>query len=325
MRRLTAARGRRAGQRGVALVTALLIVSLATVAAAAMATRLQVDMRRTANLLHGEQAYAYAIAAESWAIVELRRDAGESEHDALGEDWATALPPIAVEGGFVNGHIYDLQGRFNVNTLVTQDGKPADRQLAYYQRLLTVLGLEPELAPALLDWIDADINATFPDGAEDDVYLLAQPPYRAANRPLTSISELRLVQGYTPEVMAVLSPHVTALPGQTAINVNTATAAVLQALHEQLTESDVEALLTDRGEDGYTELDGFLASDALAGLQLEVELDVKSDWFSVLTDVTVGRGLARLESRVYRDKQSLQVVDRTRTRLRPQVIETSTE
>jgi len=309
----------------VALVTALLIVSLATVAAAAMATRLQVDMRRTANLLHGEQAYAYAIAAESWAIVELRRDAGESEHDALGEDWATALPPIAVEGGFVNGHIYDLQGRFNVNTLVTQDGKPADRQLAYYQRLLTVLGLEPELAPALLDWIDADINATFPDGAEDDVYLLAQPPYRAANRPLTSISELRLVQGYTPEVMAVLSPHVTALPGQTAINVNTATAAVLQALHEQLTESDVEALLTERGEDGYTELDGFLASDALAGLQLEVELDVKSDWFSVLTDVTVGRGLARLESRVYRDKQSLQVVDRTRTRLRPQVIETSTE
>jgi general secretion pathway protein K len=325
MRRLTAARDRRAGQRGVALVTALLIVSLATVAAAAMATRLQVDMRRTANLLHGEQAYAYAIAAESWAIVELRRDAGESEHDALGEDWATALPPIAVEGGFVNGHIYDLQGRFNVNTLVTQDGKPADRQLAYYQRLLTVLGLEPELAPALLDWIDADINATFPDGAEDDVYLLAQPPYRAANRPLTSISELRLVQGYTPEVMAVLSPHVTALPGQTAINVNTATAAVLQALHEQLTESDVEALLTDRGEDGYTELDGFLASDALAGLQLDVELDVKSDWFSVLTDVTVGRGLARLESRVYRDKQSLQVVDRTRTRLRPRVIETSTE
>ena len=57
------------GERGVALVTALLVVSLATVAAAAMATRLHVDMRRTANLLHSEQAYAYAIAAESWARV----------------------------------------------------------------------------------------------------------------------------------------------------------------------------------------------------------------------------------------------------------------
>ena len=61
------------GQRGVALVTALLVVSLATVAAVAMAMRQQIDVRRTANLLHGEQAYAYAVAAESWARVILRR------------------------------------------------------------------------------------------------------------------------------------------------------------------------------------------------------------------------------------------------------------
>ena len=321
MKRQTAA----SGERGVALVTALLVVSLATVAAAAMATRLHVDMRRTANLLHSEQAYAYAIAAESWARVILRRDAGDSEHDALTEDWATALPPIPVEGGFVNGHIYDLQGRFNVNGLLKEDGTPAEGQLDYYKRLLDKLGLEPALAPALLDWIDPDIDATFPDGAEDDVYLLAQPSYRAANRPLTSVSELRLVQGYTPEVLAVLAPHVTALPAQTTINVNTATPVVLMALHQDLAENDVEIMLSDRGEDGYTALDAFMASDALAGLELDVELDVKSDWFSVLTDVSVGRGLARLESRMNRTEDSLLVVDRTRTRLRPEVIESSGE
>ena len=44
-------------QRGVALITALLVVALATVAAVAMATRQQLDIRRTGNLLHGEQAY----------------------------------------------------------------------------------------------------------------------------------------------------------------------------------------------------------------------------------------------------------------------------
>ena len=319
----TAGSGRR--QQGVALVTALLVVSLATVAAVAMATRLHVDMRRTANLLHGEQAYAYAIAAESWARVILRRDAGDSEHDSLDEDWATALPPIAVEGGFVNGHIYDLQGRFNVNNLITEGGAPDDVQVEYYKRLLGVLGLESSLAPALLDWIDPDINATFPDGAEDDIYLLAPRPYRAANRPLTSASELRLVQGYTPEVMLVLAPHVTALPALTAINVNTATPAVLQALNQELTESDVETLVGDRGDEGYTSLDDFLASDVLAGLELGVELGVKSNWFSVLTDVSVGRGLARLESRLNRDAESLRVIDRTRTRLRPEVIETSSE
>ena len=61
-------------QRGVALVTALLVVALATVAAVAMASRQQLDVRRTANLLQGDQAYVYAQAVEDWARVVLKRD-----------------------------------------------------------------------------------------------------------------------------------------------------------------------------------------------------------------------------------------------------------
>ena len=304
----------KARQQGVALVTALLVVSLATVAAVAMAARFQVDMRRTGNLLNGEQAYAYAVAAESWAYVILRRDREESKHDSLDEDWSTALPPIPVEGGFVNGHVEDLQGRFNVNNLFSSAGAELDTaQLDYYKRLLEVLGLEPALAPALQDWIDPDINATFPDGAEDDEYLLADVPYRAANRPLVDISELRLVKGYTPEVLTVLEPHVTALPAMAIININTATPVVLQALHADLGEDDIEQLLEDRDEEPFTDIKAFLAHDALAGLELLVEVDIKSDWFNVQTDVSVGRGLARLESRMVRDEKKLQVVSRTRT------------
>ena len=308
-------------QRGVALVTALLVVSLATVAAVSMATRLQVDIRRTGNLLNGEQAYAYALAAESWAYVILRRDLNDSDYDALGEDWATALPPIAVEGGFVNGRIEDLQGRFNINNLVEDGGEPTDaesavnaEELAYFKRMLDVLDLEPALAPALVDWLDADINTTFPDGAEDEEYLLAEPPYRAANAPMVSISELRLVKGFTPEVIAVLAPHITALPEETMININTATPVVLQALHKELDGSAVEQLLADRGEDGFDDVEIFLEHSALAGLELEIEVDITSDWFNVLTATRVGRGRAQLESLFWRNEQQLQVLSRVRSR-----------
>ena len=308
-------------QRGVALVTALLVVSLATVAAVAMVTRLQVDMRRTGNLLNGEQAYAYAIAAESWAHVILRRDEEESDFDSLGEDWATALPPIAVEGGYVNGQIEDLQGRFNINNLIEDGGEPTDaetavnaEELAYFERLLGVLGLEAALAPALLDWLDADINTRFPDGAEDDFYLLAEPPYRAANRPMVSISELRLVKGFTPEVVAVLEPHVTALPEETVININTATPAVLRALHQELDDSGVEQLIADRGDTGYEDVDTFFEHEALAGLDLDIDVDNTSDWFNVFTATRVGRGQVQLESIFRRGIEQSQVISRVRSR-----------
>jgi len=332
-------------QQGVALITALLVVSLATVAAVAMAERFQLDMRRSANLLNGEQAYAYAVAAEDWAYVILRRDRSESQHDSLDEDWSTSLPPIPVEGGFVIGHIEDLQGRFNVNNLIlavsgsgagAKSGagaavKAAARagakaktsaapnvssttpDLDYYKRLLEALDLEPTLATALLDWLDGDIDVTLPDGAEDDEYLRADLPYRAANRPMVDISELRLVKGYTPEVLAKLEPYITALPVATTINVNTASPVVLQALHAELEPSDVEQLIEVREEEPFTDKAAFLAHNALAGLDLAIGVDVKSDWFNVQTDVSVGRGRARLESRIVRTADKLQVVSRTRT------------
>ena len=303
-------------QRGVALITALLVVSLATVAAVAMATRQHVDVRRTANLLHGEQAYAYALAAESWARVIMDRDAEDSDIDTLEEDWAFALPPISVEGGFVDGRISDLQGRFNINNLVGKQGAPSEAEKDYFTRLLVVLGLDPVLTNALLDWIDPDIDARYPDGAEDDTYLLNNPPYRAANRPLSSVSELALVKGFSAEVMAVLQPHVTALPVATDINVNTASAEILRALNEAFSEADVESLIEGRGEEGYPDKAAFMAEDAMAGLEVALPLGTSSNWFNVQTDVVVGAGRARLESILQREDGTSRVIARIRTRAR---------
>ena len=303
-------------QRGVALITALLVVSLATVAAVAMATRQHVDVRRTGNLLHGEQAYAYALAAESWALVIIDRDLEDTQNDSLEDDWATALPPISVEGGFVDGNITDLQGRFNVNNLFTGKNTASVVDRDYFMRLLVVLELDPALTNALLDWIDSDIDAIYPDGAEDDSYLLNNPPYRTANRPLSSVSELGLVKGFSAEVMAVLAPHITVLPVSTSINVNTATAEVLRALNEKLTDADVALLIEGRGEDGYADKAAFMAHDGMAGLDVVAGIGASSDWFNLQTDVTVGRGRARLASILLRENGATRVVSRVRTRAR---------
>ena len=303
-------------QCGVALVTALLVVSIVTVAAVAMATSQQIDVRRTANLLHGEQAYAYAVSAESWARIVLRRDARDNDYDVLEDEWATALPPIAVEGGLVSGKVEDLQGRFNLNNLVNENGEVSEPDRQYFIRLLENLGLEQVLVERLIDWLDRDIEVRVPDGAEDQEYLLLEQPYRAANRSMIDSSELRLVKGFDREAVTLLLPHLTVLPARTPININTATDAVLQALHPELTGSDVEVLIDDRGDSGYQNLEEFLGHDALAGLELDVDVGVSSDYFRVLTDVQVGQGTARLESLLARDEDVVQVIYRVRTPLR---------
>ena len=299
-------------QRGVALVTALLVVAIATVAAVSMANRQQLDIRRTASLLHGEQAWAYVLGAENWAKVVLRRDARESQIDSLAEDWSTQPPVSFVEGGSIVGRLIDLQGRFNVNTLVRGGSVDAD-SLAFYKRLLQRLDIDERLADPLVDWIDADINARVPDGAEDDAYLLLDPPYRAANRPLADTSELRLVKGYDAEVVAKLLPHVSALPERTALNVNTADATLLSVVAPGMTVAEGESLVEARGEEPFESVAKFMQAPALAGRTVATgTIGVTSNWFLMLSEANIGQGRARLASTIQRSRNDLLVVRRQR-------------
>ncbi|MCG6865313.1 MAG: type II secretion system minor pseudopilin GspK [Thiogranum sp.] len=299
-------------QRGVALVTALLVVAIATVAAVSMANRQQLDIRRTASLLHGEQAWAYVLGAENWAKVVLRRDARESQIDSLAEDWSTQPPVSFVEGGSIVGRLIDLQGRFNVNNLVRGGSVDAD-SLEFYKRLLQRLDIDERLADPLVDWIDADINARFPDGAEDDAYLLLDPPYRAANRPLADTSELRLVKGYDAEVVAKLLPHVSALPERTALNVNTADATLLSVVAPGMTVAEGESLVEARGEEPFESVAKFMQAPALAGRTVATgTIGVTSNWFLMLSEANIGQGRARLASTIQRSRNDLLVVRRQR-------------
>lgn len=104
-------------QSGVALVTAILIVALASILAASLLKRLNLDISRTQNIIQNEQAYLYALGSEIIAIAALAQDAKDSKHDSLDEYWAIKPPPNPVEGGQISGFLEDQQGKFNLNNL----------------------------------------------------------------------------------------------------------------------------------------------------------------------------------------------------------------
>lgn len=288
-------------QRGVALVTALLVVALATVAAVAMTSRQQVDIRRSQNVLESEQLRFYLYGIEGWAGKILEQDRKDNEVDHAGEDWATHLPPIPVDNGVLAGYIEDVQGRFNLNNLLLDD-KVSGEDLARLRRLLAALELPVTLADAIVDWIDADLEPSGSHGAEDGAYLGQEPPYRTANRPLSDVSELRLVAGLDGEGYRRLAPHLAALPGRTAINLNTATAEVIMALAEGIDRTGAEAFVAEREDKHYTSVDDALKHAAFKDRSVARDgLGVASNHFVVMSEISVGRLQQRFASLLLRD------------------------
>ena len=102
-------------QQGVAIITALLIVTIAATVSITISTRLQLDVRRTSNLIAFDQADFYLLEAEEWSQRILREDKKNSSIDALDEDWAFEIPPLPVDGGSIQGKLTDLHACININ------------------------------------------------------------------------------------------------------------------------------------------------------------------------------------------------------------------
>ena len=291
-------------QQGVALIMAVLIAALVTTAAIAMASRQQLDVRRTANILNSDQAFIAALAVEDFArdVLVTGRTSGATDNnnnptaDHLNEPWATSRV-LPFEDMTLAGQMEDMQGRFNLNNLLDANGDPAAPQVAVFKRLLINLKLDEDIADAVVDWLDADRNRQGFAGAEDTEYELKTPPYHAANNFMSSPSELLLIEGIDHEVFSKLRDYVTVLFRQkgasapyqaTAVNVNTASYELLMALHPQTDSVKVQQLIDDRKDPGneLTDPDAFWQ---LAGVNIPqntpnnpiptVDVNVISDYF----------------------------------------------
>ncbi len=303
-------------QRGVALLIALVVLAIAATLSTAMIWSRELDVRRFANIKQGDQALEYALGAEAWAEQILRRDfQSNSSITDLIQDWAMQLPSLPVQGGSVTGRLEDLQGLFNVNNLASNNAPEAAAALAQFQRLLVNLNLDPDIANAVRDWVNTGDQPHYPGGAKDDFYSRLDPPYITAEQPMTSISELLLVKGVTPQVYAALLPYVCALPLQVpgsqpgqilnalAININTAPAAVLASLNSGITASAAEAAVQTRMQQPYQSLNDLTRLwniSPAAGVQTSLT----SSYFQLTAQVKIGSTQITLYSLLYRTSQN---------------------
>lgn len=315
-------------QSGVALITAMLVVALATVLATALVSQLFMDTRRTENIIHNEQAYLYAVSAEKIAGNLLIEDQQNSKYDSLDEIWAVQAPPFPVEGGQVTVSLEDLQGRFNLNNLSKNLNSAGYKDaIRRFQRLLNQLQIPPTLSDAVVDWLDTDLQTTVPNGAEDDYYMSQIPPYRAANTLIGSVSELRLIKGFNDKVSETetayerINKFVCALPVVTLINVNTAPAEVLISASEDIESGDAEQIIKYRGlslaEPGtpFETIDDFkkYMQTSLKKKKFDTTgMGVDSQYFLLQSLAQIGRGHSRLFSVINRqDKGLLTTISRS--------------
>jgi general secretion pathway protein K len=295
-------------QQGVALITVLLVVAVVTVVCAGMIARQQLSIRSSANLLDVRQAWQYALGGETLAKALLKQDGRRGDPrqsvDHLGEAWAKPLAPFALDdGGVLNVRIEDPSGRFNLNSLVNQQ-QVNELAVSRFRRLLLRLSIVTPYAERLADWLDSDQEPSGDQGAEDNQYLLAKPAYRAANRRLQDVSELRLLLGMTEADYRRLLPYVSALPSDAALNVNTAGAMVLSCLADGLTPDMAQGLIQVRGKEGFATVEAFISQPGLAGQGIDGQgLAVGTSYFQVISEVRIGERRQVVVSSVHRDEE----------------------
>ncbi len=270
-------------QRGAALLTAMIIVTLVATLAAAMVWQ----QWRAVQVESAERARAQAAwilsGALDFARLILKEDLRSGRPTALTEPWATPLAEarlstfLAVDKSnaddgpeaFLSGSISDAQARYNLTNLVSQ-GKVDPLELAALERLCQTVGVETGVATRIAE------------GLRD---ALAAATAAAPLQPRT-VAQLSWL-GVDAASVQALQPHVVLLPVVTALNVNTASREVLAAVIKELDLATAERLVQTRQRAPFKDAASFAAQIATAE-PLTAKLDVRSSHFEVRARLRLG-------------------------------------
>jgi len=293
-------------QRGVALLIALVLVALVSIIAYDIWFSGALEQRRAFAVLSLERGFQYGLGGEAAVAKLLLLDSQNSaQQDYLAEDWAQPFPPTEFGAALIEGRVEDMQGRFNLNSLIDPTtGTASQDRLDQFRRLLTLVGLETKWADLTVDWLDADLQPTFPDGGEDAIYSTQMPPYLPPNNAITSTSELLALPGFGIERYRKLEPFITALPADVHLNVCTAPAEVLDSLSstQQQFSTDKQALAKQREHACFPTILYMQTTISPADWnRVQPILSEKSDYFRVTSVTTIGTAQFTLYSLLRRN------------------------
>ncbi|MEI5687006.1 type II secretion system minor pseudopilin GspK [Sphingomonas kyungheensis] len=308
-------------ERGAALLTVLLLVAMVAVLAGTALERLRLTTRLAGNALAGEQARGYARAAEALATSKVTDMLGTSrDRVTLAGGWSNRPFGLPLPGGgLAVARVRDGGNCFNLNSLVSRLGpgvytstQSAIKRVQFV-RLMRSLNVPAQaaerIAAASADWIDTDQDQQG-NGAEDPVYLGRAVPYRTAGTLMADPSELRAVDGVTPEIYATLRPWLCTLPKPVSapININTLlpeqAPLIAMLFPGNLSVAQAQALLLRRPPQGFSSVDTFLnAAGSGATPDDRGGLSLTSTWFALAIDVS--NGTARLQESALIDASRL--------------------
>jgi general secretion pathway protein K len=313
MKRLTC-RGR-LRERGVAVITALLLTTLAITIVASLFWQQQVQVRSIENQRTQLQKQWILRGAIDWARLILRSDAALSRVDTLDEQWSVPLEKTKldqyVENGAadndagdatLSGDIVDAQSRFNLTNL-SAGGQVNVKEVAVFGRLLGNLGLNPTLAEAAAKMMARTQR-------KDDAATATAGAVRSAQQmSLQQFEDLLAVPGFSVEMLGKLRDFIVVLPRATPINVNTASAEILSARLGTLSMAEATSLVASRKQAHFmTTGDVGLR---LPGKTLSVndnEIAVQTSFFLINGNVRLGRAALQVQSLIERNGINTQVI-----------------
>lgn len=300
-----------AKQRGMAVISALLIAAVVAVIAGGMLSRQTLFTRS----LEAEQLRIQGAARLQGGLQVSRQLLWDvRQRDPLtrfGQPWAK---PILMPGsGQVDtpfeGQLEDEQGKFNLRNLVVDD-QVDQEQVRAFERLCEQLGVAATVRARIVERViagyprllhpqragQASTSSTFDSGrstspdASDTL---------APTRPmLRTMQDLLSVKGVTPALLETLAPYVTILPANTWLNGNTASAAVLAAYVPGLSLQRAQALINERdGGHWFINRGDFVNRLRMPELDVSaVKVGITSDWFRLRGQARSGQRRVELDA-----------------------------